>query len=213
MLTTLFKKSKQLFILLTILYLCAEIVPDSVSQIVVCSANGQEPSVEEIEVAMVIKFTDFIEWPSDSFDKDSDYFTIALLGENSYQRLFEPFTNRLFHGKKLRIITYKDIENIGKVQILIVSLSAKENVKPLLDNLRGKPVLTIGDFPGFAAKGGIINFFRKANNRIGFEINMESKELSGIKISSHLLKLGKIVETGMRSEDINQKIRRLRAVR
>ncbi|MBF0573591.1 MAG: YfiR family protein, partial [Desulfamplus sp.] len=81
------------------------------------------------------------------------------------------------------------------IQILIINASEKKNIKPLLAKLKGKPILTIGDFQGFAHNGGIINFFKKANNRIGFEINMESKELSGIKISSHLLKLGKIVNS------------------
>ncbi|MBF0375869.1 MAG: YfiR family protein [Desulfamplus sp.] len=168
----------------------------------------EEPSKQEIQAAMIIKFTDFIEWSSESFDKTSNNFTIAILGRNEYQGLFEPFIDRLFYGKQLKIIHYPAIENIyspieilGKIQILIVSSSEKKEIKPLLDKLKGKPILTIGDFQGFAQSGGIINFFKKANNRIGFEINMESKELSGIKISSHLLKLAKIVEpSGVKSQ-------------
>ncbi|MBF0228667.1 MAG: YfiR family protein [Desulfamplus sp.] len=165
-------------------------------------AKAQEPSKQEIQAAMIIKFTDFIEWSSDSFDKTSNNFTIAILGKNEYQGLFEPFIDRLFYGKQLKIIHYPAIENIytdiytiGKIQILIVSSSEKKEIKPLLDKLKGKPILTIGDFQGFAQNGGIINFFKKANNKIGFEINMESKELSGIKISSHLLKLAKIINS------------------
>ncbi|MBF0232390.1 MAG: YfiR family protein [Desulfamplus sp.] len=172
------------------------------SGLIKSEAIAQEPSRHEIQAAMIIKFTDFIEWPPESFNEASDYFTIAILGKNEYEGLFEPFKNRKFYGKELKIIYFKDvdkiytdIENIGKVQILIVSSSEKKRIKPLLSKLSGRPVLTIGDFPGFAENGGIINFFKKANNRIGFEINMESKESSGIKISSHLLRLGKIVHT------------------
>lgn len=157
------------------------------------SAYAQEPSKQEIQAAMIIKFTEFIEWPQSSFDDNSGEFTIAVLGDNDYGKLFEPFTKRKFAGKRLKIIHYNDIKNIGKIQILIVSQSERAIIDSIINELRGKPILTIGDFPGFANRGGIINFFRKANNRIGFEINMESKELSGIKISSHLLRLGKVV--------------------
>ncbi|MBF0203467.1 MAG: YfiR family protein [Desulfamplus sp.] len=172
------------------------------SQIVTVTpqAEAQEPSRQEIQAAMIIKFTDFIEWPQESFAENSEDFTIAVIGENKYEGIFEPFTKRLFQDKKLKIVYYKDIENIykdveniGKVQILIFNISKKKKVKTLLDKLKGKPILTVGDSPEFAEHGGIINFVKKANNKIGFEINIESKDFSGIKISSHLLKLGKII--------------------
>ncbi|MBF0572403.1 MAG: YfiR family protein [Desulfamplus sp.] len=198
MITTLLRKFKNKMIILFIAL-------NSLLQILFLqpySAEAQEPSKQEIQAAMIIKFTDFIEWDFKSFGNNSNDFTIAILGKNEYQGLFEPFIDRLFYGKQLKIIHYPAIENlysaieiVGKIQILIINSSEKKQIKPLLDKLKGKPILTIGDFEGFAQNGGIINFFKKANNRIGFEINMESKELSGIKISSHLLKLGKIVES------------------
>ncbi|MBF0411697.1 MAG: YfiR family protein [Desulfamplus sp.] len=189
-------------LLLSLLFYAFSNMPLSISQNLFCfsSLYAQEPSKQEIQAAMIIKFTDFIEWTSHSFDENAEEFVIAIMGENEYEGLFEPFKKRLFYGKKLKIVhfadvenIYADIDNLGKIQILIVNKSEKKRIKQILDKLKGKPVLTIGDFPEFALNGGIINFFRKANNRIGFEINMEAKNLSGIKISSHLLKLGKIV--------------------
>ncbi|MBF0211300.1 MAG: YfiR family protein [Desulfamplus sp.] len=163
-------------------------------------SSAQEPLKQEIQAAMIIKFTDFIEWPPHSFEEDSNGFTIAILGKNEYQELFKPFEGRLFHGRELKIINYLDIEkiytdkqDIGKIQILIFSQSENKIAESLIEKIKLRPILTVGDFPGFAQNGGIINFFQKANNRIGFEINMEAKDLANIKISSHLLKLGKIV--------------------
>ncbi len=194
---------KRIFITFTLLYISSQI-PCLILQSLIFSSElyAQESSQQEIQAAMIIKFTDFIEWPNHSFEDNSDQFTIAFIGENEYQGLFEPFEKRYFHGKKLKLVhypdsehIYTDIDNIGKIQILVVSKSEKKRIKPLLDQLqlKGKPILTIGDFPGFTQNGGIINFFKKANNRIGFEINMRAKELADIKISSHLLRLAKIV--------------------
>lgn len=156
-------------------------------------ADAEEILQREIQAALVIKFTDFIEWPEDSFEENSAWFTIGVIGTNDYGWLFEPFIDRLFKQKKLRVFYYADDQKIDRVQILIVSSSRRENCKALLEKLADRPILTIGDFPGFAQKGGIINFYRKPNNRIGFEININAKERARIKISSHLLRLAKII--------------------
>ncbi|SLM28187.1 hypothetical protein MTBBW1_1270037 [Desulfamplus magnetovallimortis] len=82
---------------------------------------------------------------------------------------------------------------IVDAQIVIVTRSEKKKAQALLDMIAGHPILTVGDFPGFAEQGGILNFYPKPNNRIGFEINVDAKNRSGIKISSHLLRLARIV--------------------
>ena len=166
--------------------------------------NTENLSKEIIQAAMIIKFTDFIQWPEASFGdingddneaRKSGSFTIAIAGDNAYEALFEPFTHRTFQNRPLRIISYEaasllDMEN---VQILIVSQSEQNRLQTILLETDGRPILTVGDFPGFARMGGIINFFSKPNNRVGFEINRDAKVRSGLKISSHLLRLGKMV--------------------
>lgn len=164
-------------------------------------AVAEEISREEIQAALIIKFTDFIRWPDDSFDdEDPKWFTIAILGDSGYENLFEPFTKRMFQNRKLRILHYTGEQKVGKVQILIVTVSEKRGIKERLDRLMGRPILTIGDFPGFAKKGGIINFYPKPSNRIGFEVNMDAKQRSGIKISSHLLRLATIIKQTSKSQ-------------
>jgi hypothetical protein len=54
------------------------------------------------------------------------------------------------------------------------------------------PVLTVGDFEGFAGRGGTIGFIRQ-ENRVGFEINEESARKAGLKVNAKLLYLGKSV--------------------
>ncbi len=56
-----------------------------------------------------------------------------------------------------------------------------------------RPVLTIGESDGFAQRGGIINFSWEGR-RIHLQINREAADRSGLKISSHVLKLAELVE-------------------
>ncbi len=55
--------------------------------------------------------------------------------------------------------------------------------------------MTVGDVKGFAQLGGIINFII-VKNKVRFEINMKAAEEAGLKISSKLLRLARIVQEG-----------------
>lgn len=162
-------------------------------------AEADTISRQEIQAAFIIKFIKYIQWPDHaSGGKESQWFTIAVLGDNNYTGLFEPFQNRLFKDRKLRIIRSADGREIreageGEIQILVAGQGQEKTLSELLSLFSGQPVLTFGDFPGFIQKGGMVNFYRKPSNRIGFELNMDARERSGIKISSHLLRMAKRV--------------------
>jgi hypothetical protein len=66
-------------------------------------------------------------------------------------------------------------------------------VRAVLARTSGKPILTLGDTDGFAERGVLINL-RRESARIGFEVNLEEAKKSGLKLSSRLLALGKIIE-------------------
>jgi hypothetical protein len=62
----------------------------------------------------------------------------------------------------------------------------------VFDRLRGASVLTVGDHDDFATTGGVIHFTRE-NYRVRFEINVRAAERAGLRISSKLLQLARIV--------------------
>jgi len=52
--------------------------------------------------------------------------------------------------------------------------------------------LLVGESPGFAERGGAIDFFIEGN-RVRFEVNMEVAKRQQLKFSSKLLSLAKII--------------------
>lgn len=60
-------------------------------------------------------------------------------------------------------------------------------------SLEGKPILTISDGRSFAEQGGLIGLARKGK-KINFTINKSSVDKSGLKISSQLKSLAKVIE-------------------
>ena len=63
----------------------------------------------------------------------------------------------------------------------------------ILESLRGRPVLTIAETPGFARSGGIINLTTNPDDRIRFEINAGIAKRVGLRLSSKRLDLAEII--------------------
>ncbi len=65
-------------------------------------------------------------------------------------------------------------------------------MKGLLAHLKANPVLTVGDIENFTKAGGVIAFTLE-DNRVRFAINVDAAQRAGLKISSKLLSLARIV--------------------
>jgi hypothetical protein len=65
-----------------------------------------------------------------------------------------------------------------------------------LERLKGQSVLTVSDLEQFsqAGSGGMISFFRQQNN-VKFEINLDNAEKAGLKISSKLLQVARVIRS------------------
>jgi hypothetical protein len=61
-----------------------------------------------------------------------------------------------------------------------------------LDEFVGQPVLTVGDAPGFARDGGMLGLVQQGS-RIVFDANPTAIRVSGLQVSSKVLKLARIV--------------------
>ncbi len=62
----------------------------------------------------------------------------------------------------------------------------------LLRQLEGRPVPTVGDGTGYGTAGVVLNFYA-SDSRIRFEANTTAAARAGLQISSHLLRLARIV--------------------
>ena len=68
-----------------------------------------------------------------------------------------------------------------------------ERAAEIMSALDSKPIVTVGEMEDFDRRGGIINFYLEGT-KVRFEINSTTAQKDGLKISSQLLSLGKIVQ-------------------
>ncbi len=77
-------------------------------------------------------------------------------------------------------------------KILFVSGSERAHIDEILQSVKGLPILTVGETPGFAERGGVIRFTLE-DNRVRFEVNVDAAHQADLNISSRLLTLAKII--------------------
>ncbi len=162
-------------------------------------ANAQEagPTEHQIKAAFLYNFAKFIEWPHD----DAGTLDLCILGEDHFGRDIDNIGGKTAAGKKLSVRRIKSVQEIKKCRMLFIASRENEQLEGILRSAQNLNILTVGDTDGYAERGVIINFY-KEQNKIRFEINKDAAERSGLKISSKLFSLARIVqETPKRRRD------------
>ncbi len=165
------------------------------------NAHAEPPPSREylIKAAFLYKFAKFVDWPAKAFPNDRTPLTICILGKEPFGAALETIKDKKVRGRKLVIQRLARLEDLKQCHILFISASEEKRLPELLSTIKGKAILTVSDMKGFAHCGGIINLVT-IEKKIRFEINLDAAHLAGLKISSKLLKLAKIVGEEGRKE-------------
>lgn len=154
----------------------------------------------EIKAVYLLNFTNFIHWPEDAFDDSTTPFNYCLF--NGANSIAEPLAEVL-QGETVgkRSVQFKTISSIAAIkacQILYIGNDEKLNLKSILLELAGQPILSVSDIDGFAARGGGIEFATKAG-RIKLLINVAKVDDARLSISSKLLRVADLLNAGTTS--------------
>jgi len=158
--------------------------------------KAQQYTEYDLKAAYIYNFSKFVNWPSSSFEDESDDFEIVVYGSSPITEvLYKALKNRKIRGRSISIKVIYDLKNLGDAEILFVSKDMQKDIKNIVNICEGSPILIIGDIlEGFCQSGGIINFTQKSS-KYRFEINNQAAQRAGLKISSKLLALARIVSS------------------
>ena len=136
----------------------------------------------------------YIRWPQEALGDESDPFVIGILGRDPFgNNLMEIARHKKVKGRRLIVRRFATIEQYDHCHILFVSrFESSEQQLRAIRQTADQHVLVVGESPGFAEKGGSINFYVE-RNKIRFEINLESARHHDLTISSRLLSVARII--------------------
>lgn len=155
----------------------------------ITAAQHIPPAEMTIKAAYIYNFTKFVTWPPQALPKPAAPIRICVSDDRQMtDTLIATVKGKNVEGRPLEVLALRDVKDPVSCHILFLTHLETDQRSQLLGKVRGKPVLTVGDEKGFAARGGIINFF-VADDRVRFEINIDTARKSGLEISSRLLNL------------------------
>ena len=145
-----------------------------------------------VKGAFLYNFAKFVSWPEEAFRDDSIHIILCVFGKDPFAGGLASVKGKRVKDRKVVIKHCETLDDLEKCHILFISRPEEQNLSEILAKVRNWNTLTVSDMEGFAQSGGVIHFVT-VEQKIRFEINLDAAERAGLKISSKLLRLAKIV--------------------
>jgi hypothetical protein len=162
------------------------------AMVIAAVATPQPVEEYHVKAAFVINFAKFTEWPMQAFKTPADALVFCVLGQDQLaSSLREAVNGHVIAGRPANVREVTPGQAVSDCNILFVGESAAKRFRSSYNESTG--ILTVGETPGFAADGGVINL-KLENGRVRFEINVAAAERQQLHISSKLLSLAELVK-------------------
>jgi hypothetical protein len=157
------------------------------------AAATPAPSEYQVKAVFLFNFTQFVDWPAQSFADAHAPFVIGVLGRDPFgSALDEAVRGETVNGRALVVERYRSVNELKPCQILFIDRSAGNDVKKTLDSIGHPGTLTVTDSDAQAPASVIIRFLNEGK-KIRLRINVDSARDAGLTISSKLLRPAEVV--------------------
>jgi hypothetical protein len=148
-------------------------------------AVAQDVTEPALKAAFIYNFARFTTWPADA--PGSDSFVICVLNDGAVaEALQRAVTGKSLTDRPVVVTAVTAGAPKRACRVLYVAGLPMKQVADVVAELREVPVLTISNIDGFAAAGGMTQFFFE-HGQLRFRIHLESAKRAGLQISSRLL--------------------------
>ena len=144
----------------------------------------------QVKAAFLYNFAKFVDWPAGA---GPSAFVLCILGDDPFGAGINVIAGKQIGGRVLQVRRLASADGAAACQMLFISGSESEGLARALAAVRNRPVLTVGDTPGFAERGVAINLYVE-QSKVRFEINLDAAKRAQLNISSQLLKLARITK-------------------
>ena len=162
-------------------------------------ATAQDQAAEKrgkVEAAFLRNFARYVTWPPASFASDRSPWFVCILGDDHFDDTLErTFQGRTEQGRAFEVVRTRGPDSLATCQIVYVGYDSTSKRRAVLNELKSKPVLTVGDAPQFLEEGGIIRLI--AGERIEMSINLDQARAASLAIPAKMLEVSReVVENG-----------------
>jgi hypothetical protein len=166
-----------------------------------CGAAGANQSKLEdpnrVKAAFVRNFAHYVKWPQTAFESAESPWHIGVLGDASLGEVLESaLRGRIEQGRRFEIHAADVLNKLPPCHIVVVAFEDSRKRRAALAELKGKPVLTVGDAADTLKDGGIIRF--ELSDRIQMGVNLDQARAASLSIPTEMLEVStEVLEHGV----------------
>lgn len=152
-------------------------------------AAAESPSLEMgVKAAFLPKFAAYVNWPPGALGAPEEPIRLCIIGRNSFGSSLDEVAGReRIDQHPVQVRRLSSAAEAGGCHVAFLGGSAKESPARMLNELQGKPILTVTD-ARVGAERGIVHFVLK-DGRVRFHIDDALAARSNLGISARLLSL------------------------
>ena len=135
----------------------------------------------------------YTHWPETKVKNPSNPFVIGILGDSPFGRhLEDQIQGQQVRGRSIRLLYMRSLkeDDIEICDLLFICESESDRLTEVLEVCKDRPILTLGDTPGYSHRGVMLDFTFEAQ-LLGLEANLKSIRTAGLEVSSSFLAISK----------------------
>jgi len=164
------------------------------------AADPQTLTEYQIKAGFFFNFTRFVEWPETAFATATSPMLACVVGETPLtDLLIDVAAGKVVNGRAVSIRRVKPSDDLRVCNLLFISAGEQRRTAEILGSVKKIDTLTVGETPGFAQAGGMINFSIQ-ENRVKLELNLDTTTRAGLKVNSKLIAVSRLVARNSAAE-------------
>ncbi len=150
------------------------------------------PQSELARASYLDRVVGFVDWPSNTPQSDKT-FRLCVFGNHWLgYALAQQMRGEIIGGRKVEVLNMQKEAEASHCQVIIFGDSSNSIVSKVLESVKGRAVLTVGETRGFVDTGGVIEL-SEDNNTFQFRVNLAAARDAGLRIDARLLAMAKRV--------------------
>lgn len=146
------------------------------------AADGQREYA--VKAAFVYNFARFVSWPETALAPGQP-FVVCVVGRNPFGDLLDrAVRDKKVHGRP--VVVRAQQGSVEACHLAFLARAGDDPVESLLASAAARHVLTVGEGPEFAARGGAIAMVLEGG-RVRFQINLKAVREAGLQVSAELI--------------------------
>ncbi len=157
----------------------------------------QETDEIQVKAGMIAGFARYCDWPEKALPKEASVFVVGLIGPDDLcGRIQKQIQGKKAGQRTINVVRGASPADLSEAHLVYLAPPEPAQAREMLRSFRDSPVLTIGEVPGFAKEGGIVNFYLAevgGAKKVHFELNPDAAERAGLKVTRLVKVAPKIV--------------------